>query len=384
VRKSLLQIYLPFLSEFKMPRTYIRKTEKSKWTEEDLKTVIAAIQSGRKIREVRRSYNIPEATLRDKLKTNVNTKMKLGRKPVFSSEQEAVIKSHVIKLANMFFGITPIELRRLAYHFAEANNIKHRFDKELNMAGHDWLELFLKRHPEISLRKPEGTSQNRISAFNKTEVDRFFNNLLTVIEKNKFPESRIFNVDETGISTVQKPAKILAPKGQKQVGSVISWERGKNVTVVCAVSAVGQFISPMFIFPRARMNSQLMRDGPVGAIYRCSKNGWINEVLFFEWLKHFQKHVKSSEEDPVLLILDNHGSHISLEIYMYCRWHGIVMVSFPPHTSHKLQPLDLTFFGPLMKKSPIMNLLRSLIKLIKGLQQWIREFLDFALLEYGP
>jgi hypothetical protein len=174
VRKSLLQIYLPFLSEFKMPRTYIRKTEKSKWTEEDLKTVIAAIQSGRKIREVGRSYNIPEATLRDKLKTNINTKVKLGRKPVFSNEQEAVIKSHVIKLANMFFGITPIELRRLAYQFAEANNIKHRFDKELNMAGHDWLELFLKRHPEISLRKPEGTSQNRISAFNKTEVDRFF------------------------------------------------------------------------------------------------------------------------------------------------------------------------------------------------------------------
>jgi hypothetical protein len=349
VRKSLLQIYLPFLSEFKMPRTYyIRKTEKSKWTEEDLKTAIAAIQSGRKIREVGRSYNIPEATLRNKLKTNVNTKIKLGRKPVlFSSEQEAVIKSHVIKLANMFFGITPIELRRLAYQFAEANNIKHRFDKELNMAGHDWLELFLKRHPEISIRKPEGTSQNRISAFNKTEVDRFFNNLLTVIEKNKFPESRIFNVDETGISTVQKPAKILAPKGQKQVGSVISWERGKNVTVVCAVSAVGQFISHMFIFPRARMNSQLMRDGPVGAIYRCSKNGWINEVLFFEWLRHFQKHVKSSEEDPVLLILDNHGSYISLEIYMYCRWHGIVMVSLPPHTSHKLQPLDLTFFGPL-------------------------------------
>jgi hypothetical protein len=52
------------------------------------------------------------------------------------------------------------------------------------MAGHDWLELFLKRHTEISLLKPEGTSQKRISAFHKTEVDRFFNNLLTVIETN--------------------------------------------------------------------------------------------------------------------------------------------------------------------------------------------------------
>ncbi|KAJ8945555.1 hypothetical protein NQ318_020401 [Aromia moschata] len=330
-----------------MPRTYVRKTEKAQWTENELEAAITAIQSGRKIREVGRSFNIPESTLRDKLKININTKGKLGRKPVFNDEQETAIASHVIKLANIFFGITPAELRRLAYQFADVNKIKHRFDQEKKMAGQDWLELFLKRHPEISLRKPEGTSQNRISAFNKPEVERFFNNLLAVMEKYKFSESKIYNVDETGISTVQKPAKILAPKGQKQVGSVISWERGKNVTVVCAVSASGQFVSPMFIFPRARMNPQLMRDGPIGAVYRCSKNGWINEELFFDWIKHFHQHVKSSEKDPVLLILDNHGSHISLEIYAYCRSNGIVMVSLPPHTSHRLQPLDLTFFGPL-------------------------------------
>jgi hypothetical protein len=54
------------------------------------------------------------------------------------------------------------------------------------MAGHDWLELFLNRHTEISLLKPEGTSQKRISAFHKTEVDRFYNNLLILIETNKF------------------------------------------------------------------------------------------------------------------------------------------------------------------------------------------------------
>lgn len=65
------------------------------------------------------------------------------------------------------------------------------------------------------------------------------------------------------------------------------------------------------------------------------------------WLKHFQSKVCSSIENPILLILDNHCSHISLPIYEFCKNHGIVMVSIPPHTSHKLQPLDLTLFGPL-------------------------------------
>lgn len=47
------------------------------------------------------------------------------------------------------------------------------------------------------------------------------------------------------------------------------------------------------------------------------------------------------------MILDNHCSHISLQVYEFCKSNGICVVTLPPHTSHKLQPLDLTFFGPL-------------------------------------
>lgn len=95
------------------------------------------------------------------------------------------------------------------------------------------------------------------------------------------------------------------------------------------------------------MSLQLGKGGPLGAVYRCSKNGWSNENLFFEWIQHFANYVKASTEDPLLLLLDNHSSHISLDIYKYCKEKGIVMVTIPPHTSHKLQPLDLTFFSPL-------------------------------------
>jgi hypothetical protein len=42
------------------------------------------------------------------------------------------------------------------------------------------------------------------------------------MEEYDFPEEIIYNVDETDIFTVQKPRRILGPKGQKQVGAVIS------------------------------------------------------------------------------------------------------------------------------------------------------------------
>ena len=74
----------------------------------------------------------------------------------------------------------------------------------------------------ISIRKPEATSINRITAFNKTEVNLFFGLLGQLMEKHKFVAKNIYNCDETGISTVQTPGKILAAKGQKRVGSITS------------------------------------------------------------------------------------------------------------------------------------------------------------------
>lgn len=329
-----------------MVRSRIRTTNRAKWTEDTLKKAIEAVNNGNSVKKVSKDFNIPRSTLRDRLKSQNGAKPSLGRKPIFSEEQEQQLSDHVVTLAKIFYGITPTDLRRLAFDVAEKIGLKHNFNQDSKMAGLDWLRGFIKRH-KISLRAPEATSLNRATAFNKEEVTSFYDNLDTVMSKHKFPPNRIYNMDETGISTVQKPGKILAPQGQKQVGGMTSWERGKNITVICAISASGNYIPPMFIYPRKRMTPLLERDGPAGAIYKCSHNGWSNEELFFEWLAHFQKHVKSSRDDPVLLVLDNHGSHITLQTYEFCRTNHICMVSIPPHTSHRLQPLDVTFYSSL-------------------------------------
>ena len=330
-----------------MVRNRKRETEIGKWSQETMEAALKAVNDGRKQREVARTFEIPLSTLRDRLKSGKSDIPQLGRKPTFTKEQEDEIKNHILLMAKMFYGVSRLELRKVVFEYAEVNEIKNDFDKSSKMAGVDWLQGFLRRNPELSLRKPEPTSISRITAFNEEEVKQFFSNLETVMGKFKFEGARIYNMDETGISTVQKPGRIIGPKGQKQVGAVTSWERGKNITVCCAMSASGTFIPPMFIFPRARMNPVLGRGGPEGSIYHCTTNGWINEDLFLVWLKHFTKFAKPSVEDPILLIIDNHGSHTSLVAYNFCKENGIVVVTIPPHTSHRLQPLDVTFYSGL-------------------------------------
>ncbi|KAK9702334.1 DDE superfamily endonuclease [Popillia japonica] len=62
---------------------------------------------------------------------------------------------------------------------------------------------------------------------------------------------------------------------------------------------------------------------------------------------HFARYAHPSKENPVLLVVDNHTSHISLQSIEFCRENGIIMISLPPHTTHRMQLLDVAFYGPL-------------------------------------
>ena len=49
---------------------------------------------------------------------------------------------------------------------------------------------------------------------------------------------------------------------------------------------------------------------------------------------------------PVVLILDNHETHLWLNTIDFVKENGVVMLTLPPHCSHKLQPLDVSVSGP--------------------------------------
>lgn len=215
------------------------------------------------------------------------------------------------------------------------------------MAGEGWLSNFLSKH-NLSLRTPEATSVGRLMCFNKTNVDNFFCTLKEIRLQHNYQSYQIYNVDESGFSTVPtKQPKVISPTGTKRVAKLVTAERGKNVTIVCGVNAVGTYILPFFIYPRKRMRPDFLTGAPNGSDAIAHESGWMTTDNFIHYLNHFVKYAKPSENNKTLLILDNHASHCSLEAITFCRDHFITMLGFPPHTTHRLQPLDVAIFGPI-------------------------------------
>lgn len=327
-----------------MVNKYKRKTNQGAWSEVAMQN---AMEDSKKtsVLAAAKKYGIPLATLQRHLKKGSCTK-NLGRyRRVFNDVQEAELLEYIFQVDDLFYGLTKNEFLKLVYQYAERNKIAHPFKDDC--AGNDWYLGFKKRHPNLVVRQPEPTSISRARGFNKPQVYRFYDLLEGEIKKHGIDATRIYNMDETGVhASSSKPPKILSKSGKKQVGVIASAERGKLTTVICCCNAAGSFIPPYFIFGRKRMVDRLLDGSPPGSVATCTDNGWINGPKFLEWLQHFVEVTRPTPEKKFILILDNHESHKYVEALEYARDNNVIFVSLPPHTTHRMQPLDRCIYGP--------------------------------------
>lgn len=283
-----------------------------------------------------------------------------GGQTVFTLEQEKQLAEYLRAQEELLCGLTTREARIFVHQLAEANGISHPFTD--GMAGRDWLRNFIKRQ-QLLLRKPEATSAARAAGFNEVVTGKFFNLLKKVFTQHSFEPSRIWNVDGTGFSNVPKHLnRIIATKRRKQVGALTSAEHGKTITAEVCVSASGDRLPLLFIFPHQRMAEGLLAGTESGTWGLAHPSGWMQTDLFLLWLKWFVKQVQPTEKNPVLPIVDGHTTHTkNLDTIDYARKNDVTMLCLPPHCPHKLRHLDVSVMAPLFRKytSEIEDWLRN-------------------------
>lgn len=80
------------------------------------------------------------------------------------------------------------------------------------------------------------------------------------------------------------------------------------------------------------------------------QRAWITSYIFSAWISHFIASARRigaiSPENRHLLILDGHNSHITLDVVREASAAGLDLLTLLAHTSHALQPLDVSVFKP--------------------------------------
>jgi hypothetical protein len=164
----------------------------------------------------------------------------------------------------------------------------------------------------------------------------------------------IHNFDETGFQIgVIGTMKVVTGSERRTRPQLVQPGDREWVTVIQAICSAG-YATPPFIIYKGRVHISAWyeeEDIPHNWKLAVSENGWTNNALGLEWLKHFDVFTKMRQVGRYwLLILDGHESHVNQDFKDYCLEQKILTLCMPAHSSHILQPLDVVCFSPLKLK----------------------------------
>ncbi|CAC5424929.1 unnamed protein product [Mytilus coruscus] len=182
---------------------------------------------------------------------------------------------------------------------------------------------------------PKSTLADRVSG--RIDVDA---------EDGKKP---MFNKEDEGklVEYAVKRASLGIGKGARHVQSKTGFR--ESVTLIACGNAAGSVLPPHVIVKgktKKALKSWDTENAPAGALMSASDSGWTKQGLAELWFTSlFLPSIGPAR--PQVLIFDGHNSHNHVELLGIARQNNVEFVELPAHTSHWLQPLDRTYFGPL-------------------------------------
>ncbi|KAH5390817.1 hypothetical protein HBI32_241910 [Parastagonospora nodorum] len=256
--------------------------------------------------EVAAKHNINRTTLSRRhrgIQAAVGTQPPNGRK--LSPPQESELILYIEKLTRQGLPPTREMIRNFALSIAK---------KEVSER---WVSRFISRNKNELISK-------RTSAMDRTP---YFNLLHEKLDEYCLEAGDIYNMDEKGfligiVGTSKREVRASLQDGSREF-----------LTLLACICADGSSLPLSLIYASTQ-----------GAI----RLNWVEGITAGDHDQVFDRCTKNKLGRWRLLILDGHGSHLTPEFLEYCNRHRILLMVFPPHSTHTLQPLDVVMFKPLL------------------------------------
>jgi len=139
-----------------MPRKYVKR-EIRKWSEVQMKQAVADVMNnGWSVRHSANVHCVPRLTLWHHVigsRCGKPSAKKLGQSPVLTAAQEDELVEVIKDMVRRLFGLSQMDVRRLVSSYCKMNHVANNFSEKHHSAGGDWFKAFLRRHPDLTIRK---------------------------------------------------------------------------------------------------------------------------------------------------------------------------------------------------------------------------------------
>jgi len=312
------------------------------YTEEDMLKAINLVQNGQSTVKAAEEASVPRSSLRRRLQGIMPKNKAHIDQQRLGPAVEADLISFLRLQDTLCTPLTHFQIRQLVIRILSLQG-------DNKPLGKHWVTRFIARSERIKTLKAIRVEYKRIEGAKAVIIRSWFNQL-------KDPEVTIirgcnrWNMDEMGIFQGVGINGLVIGQSEKRKTLKRSPHRRSWVTITEAICADGTALPPFVIFKGDQPQQQWFpRDPSFLGNWRfaTSPKGWTTNEIAALWLKEvfIPCALPKKEGEKRLLFLDGHESHLTDEFIFLCFKHNIHPCYLPPHTSHVLQPLDLTIFS---------------------------------------
>ncbi|KAE9525572.1 hypothetical protein AGLY_014099 [Aphis glycines] len=286
-----------------MSRTYKRAVgsrQYGNYSTENLAKCLDSIKERRVTqKEAAKVYNIPRRKINYKLREKHIKSV--GSPTVFTDQEENCFVKCIISMSDSGFSLGESNLRLIVKDNLTKIGKKVKKFKN-NIPGPDWSKMFLKKHPELSLRFVANIKKSR-AGISEDVIKDYINNLSVVVQN--IPPQNIWNYDKTNLTDDPGTKKCMVKRGTKYPNKICNSYK-TSISLMISGSAAGEILPP-----------------------------------YVEWFISLMLPRLKKLDGKTVLIGDNLSSHISVKVLEECQENNIAFVCLPPNNTYLTQPLEV-------------------------------------------
>lgn len=307
-----------------------------------------------------------------------------GRPKVLTEEEEEAIVAFVIWMERSGLPACKVEVEDAA------NELIRRRNPDAKPVSRMWYRRFREDHPELekSILKTIEKSREAWEMAGIDDVKEWYRRLAEVITTLQIGASETWNADQAGVRVGilrERVECLIVRTKKKNPAQVLCPADRESCSVIGTGNAAGDTVPPWLIFKSFPSLEWAYIDGDPNMRFAQSESAFSNGDITVEWAKEFNRHsweksatvqsrqlsfeehfgcdehlrkplqphisfdVPPKEKTPEekiwrLLVIDGFKGHGAFAFREYCIKFDILVAFLLPHSTHKMQPMDVGVF----------------------------------------